>query len=187
MFQDIQEFLDGAYNGAVLFSFGSIVRLSSLPPPTVRKFLNVISNMPQRFIMKYEEELPDAPPNVMYMKWLPQSDILAHPNVRAFVSHGGQASTMEAVYFAKPLVAVPFFGDQYHNANNVVCSGAAILLDIDNFSQADFLRALSAVLNDSWLRSDKYRGSVTDKKYCTHETDVILHYIYLKSKALPDK
>ncbi|XP_046663501.1 UDP-glucosyltransferase 2-like [Homalodisca vitripennis] len=157
--KDIQEFLDGAYNGAVLFSFGSIVRLSSLPPPTVRKFLNVISNMPQRFIMKYEEELPDAPPNVMYMKWLPQSDILAHPNVRAFVSHGGQASTMEAVYFAKPLVAVPFFGDQYHNANNVVCSGAAILLDIDNFSQADFLRALSAVLNDSWYIENMKRLS----------------------------
>ena len=33
-------------------------------------------------IWKWEAEMPDAPPNVLISSWLPQLDILAHPNVK---------------------------------------------------------------------------------------------------------
>ncbi|XP_046661716.1 UDP-glucosyltransferase 2-like [Homalodisca vitripennis] len=147
--KDIKEFLDGAKDGVVLVSFGSLVRMAALPPRVIRMFLEVFSTLPQRFILKYEDELPNTPPNVMIKKWIPQLDITAHPNVRAIIAHGGLASTTEAVHFAKPLVLIPFYTDQYQNANNIIRRGGGILLDISNLSQRDISQALTTVLNDA--------------------------------------
>ncbi|XP_046662990.1 UDP-glucosyltransferase 2-like [Homalodisca vitripennis] len=147
--EDLEQLLDGAEDGALLVSFGSLVRMSSLPPQVIRMFLDVFSTLPQRVIFKYETELEAVPSNVFVRKWVPQSDIIAHPNVRAVISHGGQASTIEAVYFGKPLVVIPFFGDQYQNAKNVVRRGVGLMLDIDNLSQRDITYAVKTIMNDT--------------------------------------
>ena len=36
-----------------------------------------------------EDNIADLPKNVMIKKWVPQQDILAHPNLKLFVTHGG--------------------------------------------------------------------------------------------------
>lgn len=45
------------------------------------------------FIWKFEKPMTDLklPKNVIIRPWLPQSDILAHPNIKAFITHGGKA------------------------------------------------------------------------------------------------
>ncbi|KAG8303495.1 UDP-glucosyltransferase 2-like [Homalodisca vitripennis] len=146
--KDIKEFLDNANNGVILMSFGSLVKVSSLPPQLIRMFLDVFASLPQRVIFKYEEDGLEVPSNVMYKHWLPQSDIIAHPNVRVLISHGGLASTTEAVHHAKPLIAIPFFADQFKNAWNVIYRGGGILLDFDSISQNEFSQALKAVLKN---------------------------------------
>ena len=54
------------------------------------------------------------------MSWLPQNDLLAHPNMHAFLSHAGINSQYESAYHAVPLVAMPCLGDQYANADRIV-------------------------------------------------------------------
>ena len=51
----------------------------------------------------------------MVSKWLPQNDLLAHPNLRVFVTHGGLLSLQEAIYHKTPLVGVPLVNDQKPN------------------------------------------------------------------------
>ena len=51
--------------------------------------------------------MEDKPQNVMLSKWLPQQDILGHPNLRVFVSHGGQSSCQESLCHQKPMVRYP--------------------------------------------------------------------------------
>lgn len=51
----------------------------------------------------------------MIQKWLPQNDILAHPNVKLFITHSGLFGTFEALANGVPLMMIPFFGDQYRN------------------------------------------------------------------------
>ena len=46
--------------------------------------------------------MKDKPSNVKLSKWLPQEAILAHPNLKLFVTHGGQSSSQEALCHKKP-------------------------------------------------------------------------------------
>lgn len=39
-------------------------------------FQEVLAQVPQRVLWKYEDEMKDLPKNVMIRKWLPQRDIL---------------------------------------------------------------------------------------------------------------
>ncbi|KAG5670631.1 hypothetical protein PVAND_000879 [Polypedilum vanderplanki] len=57
----------------------------------------------------------NKPDNVMISSWLPQRDILAHPNVKAYICHGGLLGTTEAVYEGVPVLGIPIFGDQKTN------------------------------------------------------------------------
>lgn len=69
--------------------------------------------------------------------------ILGHPKVIAFVSHGGMLSMSESVHCGKPLIAVPFFGDQYSNAAAAVNSGVGIKLDFRDLNN----NSLAAAIN----------------------------------------
>ena len=57
-----------------------------------------------------------AAPNLRLLPWLPQNDLLGHPAVVAFLSHGGIHSMYEAIYHAVPMVMVPLTADQFDNA-----------------------------------------------------------------------
>ena len=51
--------------------------------------------------------------------WLPQQDVLAHPNLKVFITHAGQSSFQETLCHQKPVVAIPVSGDQPINALEV--------------------------------------------------------------------
>lgn len=87
-----QEFIDNSEHGVILFSLGSFLQSSDLPKEKVDIFLKVFSKLKQRVIWKYEDNSLVTPPNVLIKKWLPQSDILAHPNVVLFITHGGDST-----------------------------------------------------------------------------------------------
>lgn len=70
-------------------------------------FSDSLRMLKQQVIWKYEEDkylINRIPPNVMIRKWLPQSDILAHKNVRLFISHAGMFGTFEVRHNIKALI-----------------------------------------------------------------------------------
>uniref|UniRef100_A0A8C6IHR7 glucuronosyltransferase n=1 Tax=Mus spicilegus TaxID=10103 RepID=A0A8C6IHR7_MUSSI len=54
-------------------------------------------------------------PNVKIVDWIPQNDLLAHPSIRLFVTHGGLNSVNEAIEHGVPMVGTTIFGDQPEN------------------------------------------------------------------------
>ncbi|TMW43526.1 hypothetical protein DOY81_011392, partial [Sarcophaga bullata] len=86
--KDIVNFLDSANEtGAILFSLGSNLKGSSIKPETATHIFNVLSTLKQKVIWKWEdlENTPGRSPNILYKKWMPQDDILAHPNIKLFI------------------------------------------------------------------------------------------------------
>lgn len=52
--------------------------------------------------------------------------VLFHPACQAFVTHCGMSSTHEAAASGKPVVAIPFGGDQFINAQHAVDQGRGV-------------------------------------------------------------
>lgn len=50
--------------------------ISYITKQKINMILSVFSKIPQTVIMKYEENLPDLPKNIIIRSWVPQRDIL---------------------------------------------------------------------------------------------------------------
>jgi len=158
--EDLQKFIDEAPDGVIYFSMGSGLYSSDMPDSKLKAFIEVFSKQKQRILWKWEKDsLPGQPKNVKIGKWLPQSDILAHPNVRLFITHGGLLSTQETVYWGVPVVGIPLLGDQKLNMARAVAAGYGILLDYANVTAESLDWALKEALENSRYREKVQRLS----------------------------
>lgn len=84
------------------FSLGTNAKSTFLPVKTVPTLLNVYGKLKQRVIMKWESyTLEGKPENVLTSKWLPQNDVLAQLNIKAFISRCGLGGVAEAKFYRK--------------------------------------------------------------------------------------
>ncbi|KAJ9581435.1 hypothetical protein L9F63_023367, partial [Diploptera punctata] len=164
--KDLQIFLDGAKDGFIFFSLGSNLHSDALPKEKIRALLDAFSELPQRVLWKFESDnLEGLPPNVKIGKWLPQSDILAHPNIRMFMSHCGKMSSIESIFRGVPIVGIPFFADQHFNIANLISKGIAIKLDHSTMNKQSILTAVQEILNNSSYRVNMKKLSAIYKDH----------------------
>ncbi|KAL3288270.1 hypothetical protein HHI36_002718 [Cryptolaemus montrouzieri] len=123
---DLQRILDDAKTGLVYFSLGTNVRFEHVEENIKQEILKALGDLPYTVLCKWEsEDYPGKPNNVVLRKWIPQQSILAHPNVKVFVTQGGLQSSEEAIINGVPLVVIPFLGDQPLNAKILTSRGMA--------------------------------------------------------------
>lgn len=147
----LQQLLDNAEHGVILISWGSQLKTSSLSSTKRDGLLRALARLKQQIIWKWENDtLPNKPDNVHIMKWLPQRDILAHPNVRVFFTHGGLLGLTESVSSGVPLVGMPMCGDQFLNIASLKQRGMAIQLDFESLSEQSTFEALSNALDPKY-------------------------------------
>ncbi|XP_063069610.1 UDP-glucuronosyltransferase-like isoform X8 [Engraulis encrasicolus] len=146
--QEVEEFVSGSGEaGFVIFTLGSMV--SQMPEKKAHEFFEAFRQIPQRVVWRYTGPVPEnAPKNVKLMKWLPQNDLLGHPKVRAFITHGGSHGIYEGICHGVPMVMLPLFGDQPDNAQRMVSRGVAEALSITDVTSEKLLTALNKVIND---------------------------------------
>ncbi|XP_046416327.1 UDP-glycosyltransferase UGT5-like [Neodiprion fabricii] len=151
--KDLQDFLDSAEHGVLYFSWGSMVRASSMPNETLATIVEALGRLKQKVLWKWEnDDLPNKPKNLMTRQWLPQFDVLSHPNVKGFLAHAGLLGLSEAIYVGVPIVAVPMFGDQHGNAKAAEARGAAIILQYEDITVDTLTGALNEILNNPSYR-----------------------------------
>ena len=82
------------------------------------------------------------------MNWLPQNDLLAHKDIKAFVCHVGHHSLYESAYHGVPVVAVPLCGDQFSNAKKAEYFGLGIVVDHQSMNNQQLLEAIQRVVSE---------------------------------------
>lgn len=161
--EDLEEFIKGSGDaGFIYFSMGSSVKAVNMPVYLRQLLMIVFKSLPQRVLWKYESEddMPDLPSNVKLGRWLPQQDILGHPKLRAFVTHGGLLSMFETVYHGVPIVTLPVFCDHDSNAAKAELDGYALKLDFETLSAEKLVWGIKKIIHDP-----KYRREVKNRQY----------------------
>lgn len=111
--------------------------------------MDTFAELPYQVLWKFENDtLPDKPKNVRIEKWLPQQDLLGHPNIKLFITQAGLQSTEEAIVNHVPLLAIPFLADQHANAKKITKLGMGLHLDITTLSKEQFKTAITQIVSN---------------------------------------
>ncbi|KAK5638201.1 hypothetical protein RI129_012496 [Pyrocoelia pectoralis] len=151
--KELQSVLDKATNGFIYFSLGSNVKSEFLPDHTIDLILEVFAELPYTILWKFGEEITNKPNNVIISKWLPQEDVLRHPNIKLFITQGGLQSMDEAIFSHVPMVGIPFFGDQPYNVKKLVNKGLGLELNYQNLEKNHFKETILEVINNPRYRN----------------------------------
>lgn len=156
---DLKYFMDGAENGAIIFSLGTIT--STLPANVATEIAAGLALLPQRVVWRYSGlPIPTLGNNTKLLSWIPQNDLLGHPNAKAFIAHGGENGIYEAIYHGVPIVGFPLFGDNYENLLRLSIKGAAVLLEnLHQLSRQDVYTAVRTVIENPSYRASMQKLS----------------------------
>ncbi|CAG9860476.1 unnamed protein product [Phyllotreta striolata] len=159
--QDIQSFLDDSLNEVIYFSLGSNVKCNVLTENFKRVVMEAFTELPYKVILKTDCNMTSVPSNVFIKKWMPQQDVLRHPNIKLFISQGGLQSLQESISNSIPLIGIPFFGDQITNVNRMVKRGYGIKLDKRTINKDILIKAIKEVMNNpKYRQTAKLMGDI---------------------------
>lgn len=97
--------------------------------------------------------------NTLIVDWMPQKDLLGHPQTKAFVAHGGTNGVQEAIYHGVPVLGIPLFFDQYDNLLRLQARGAGKMIILSDINKHNFEQSITEVLYKDSYRQNMQRLS----------------------------
>jgi len=129
----------------VYLSLGS---LGSADLPLMRQLVDALAQTRARVIVSkgpLHDQLELAE-NMIGAEYLPQISVL--PQVDAVITHGGNNTVTECLFFGKPMVVLPLFWDQPDNAQRIAETGFGVRLPTYGAGPHELGEALHTVLTD---------------------------------------
>ncbi|XP_002031666.2 UDP-glucuronosyltransferase 2B20 [Drosophila sechellia] len=174
---DLKVFIDEAEHGVILFSLGLEQDSKDLPRKTQEILMETFKSVPQRVIWKFDgEPTMSLGSDIYHSKLLPQQAILAHPNVKLFISHCGMISLIEAAYYAKPVLGLPSFFDQFRNLEIMKEEGAALQLNINSLTVRELKDAVHSMINEPEYRESALAISQRFRDQPMHPLDTDIYW-----------
>jgi polyene glycosyltransferase len=183
---DISSWLD-LRESVVYMGFGTVTRLSA---DDVHNLVEVARRLEGnhhvlwRLPRNQQKFLPPAeelPANLRIEEWFPsQIDVLAHPHVKVFFTHGGGSGFHQGLYFGKPLVIRPLWIDCYDQAVRGRDAGVGLMLDRPEvFDPDDVVDKLTQVLTTDSFRQRAEMFAALQRKAGGRETaaDLLLSLV----------
>ncbi|XP_076167851.1 UDP-glucosyltransferase 2 isoform X2 [Ptiloglossa arizonensis] len=177
----LEKWMNESTSGFFYFSFGSMVKIESFPSKYLKIFYNSLGKIaPVRVLMKIpnpSELPPNLPKNIHILPWIPQVKVLKHPNIKAFITHGGLMGTQEAIHYGVPLIGIPLFADQFINIETYVRNNIAVGLDLNTLTEEKMDQALHVILHDSKYRDTAREVSARFLDRPQSATDTAVYWI----------
>ncbi|KAH8278409.1 hypothetical protein KR018_002713, partial [Drosophila ironensis] len=147
--EELQRFLDEAEHGVIYFSMGMEILIRYLPDNMQEPLLQTFAQLKQRVVWKSDlSTMAGKSDNVFVISHAPQRAILAHPNTRLFITHGGLLSVIEAIHSGVPMLGLPFYFDQFGNLHRVESAGMARVLDSSSLNTKSLSSAIGEMINN---------------------------------------
>ncbi len=145
---EVPDELAGGEGPLVYLSLGS---LGSADVELMRKLVAELADQPYRVVVSKGPQASEfeLAPNMVGAEFLPQTSIL--PEVDLVITHGGNNTVTESLYFGKPTVVLPLFWDQHDNAQRLDETGFGIRLDTYGHAPEELSGAIDRLLGDREL------------------------------------
>uniref|UniRef100_A0A8C5FR93 UDP-glucuronosyltransferase n=1 Tax=Gadus morhua TaxID=8049 RepID=A0A8C5FR93_GADMO len=155
----LEEFVQSAgEHGVIIMTLGTLV--NALPDDIAEEIASVFAKMPQKVIWRNIGKRPSTlGNNTLIVDWMPQKDLLGHPQTKVFVAHGGTNGVQEAIYYGVPVLGIPLFFDQYDNLLRLQERGAGKILKLAEVNGRTFEQGLGEVLHQDSYRNNMQRLS----------------------------
>ncbi|MEQ2241541.1 hypothetical protein ILYODFUR_026400 [Ilyodon furcidens] len=156
---DLEKFVQSAgEHGVIIMTLGTLV--NALPKAVADEIASVFAKMPQKVIWRHKGERPSTlGNNTLILDWMPQKDLLGHPQIKVFVAHGGTNGVQEAIYYGVPVLGIPLFFDQYDNLLRLQERGSAKIIQLADFNGHNFENAIKELLYNISYRQNMQRLS----------------------------
>ncbi|XP_067236297.1 UDP-glucuronosyltransferase 2A3-like isoform X3 [Chanodichthys erythropterus] len=156
---DLEEFVQSSgEHGVIIMTLGTV--FGQLLSENNDEIAAAFAQLPQKVIWRHTGPRPaNLGNNTLIVDWLPQNDLLGHPQTKVFVAHGGTNGVQEAIYHGVPIVGLPLAFDQPDNLSRMQAKGTAKIVDFATLDRNVFLEALKEVLHNSSYRENMQRLS----------------------------
>uniref|UniRef100_A0A3Q4H4H0 UDP-glucuronosyltransferase n=1 Tax=Neolamprologus brichardi TaxID=32507 RepID=A0A3Q4H4H0_NEOBR len=150
---ELEEFVQSAgKHGVIIMSLGTYV--SALPKEIADEIVkNAISALTQHY------RPSTLGNNTLIVDWMPQKDLLGHPQTKVFVAHGGTNGVQEAIYYGVPVLGIPLFFDQYDKLLRLQERGAGKIIRLADVNGHSFEQGLKEVIHQESYRLNIQRLS----------------------------
>ncbi|MFH4981625.1 hypothetical protein AB6A40_008334 [Gnathostoma spinigerum] len=115
--------------------------------------------------------------NIHFFKWIPQIDLLGNPKTRAFITHGGMNSVIEASVSGVPIIGIPIYADQYVNTAVAVKRGYGIRILKKDVNKKSLTKALQAILSVSNSSNFYIKNVDLAKRFLPNRSDELVRNI----------
>lgn len=155
--QDLLSILDASEKGVVYFSLGAIQEAEQLSIHILQTLADSFRELPFTVLWKIgNTTMFNKPDNVIAQDWFPQQQILAHPNVKAFITHGGSCSLQEAIFYEVPIIGFPNVKSRKVFIRQVTKHGAGEILDPSYMDKENVKSVITTVAT-----KDEYKLAIT--------------------------
>ncbi|XP_040924362.1 UDP-glucuronosyltransferase 2C1-like [Betta splendens] len=173
---ELEEFVrSSGEHGVVLMSLGTLVQ--GLPTDITSEIAAAFAQLPQKVVWRHVGQRPrNLGNNTVLVDWMPQNDLLGHPQVKAFVAHGGTNGIYESIYHGVPILGIPLLFDQFENVLRIQARGAAKMVDVTQVTRQNFLKAIQEVLHNPSYRDNMKRLSALHRDRPQHPLDTAVFW-----------
>jgi len=129
----------------------SLGSLGSADVALMEKLVAELAGAPYRVVVSKGPQADEfeLAGNMDGAEFLPQTEIL--PKVDLVITHGGNNTVTESLYFGKPMVVLPIFWDQHDNAQRLDETGFGVRLDTYRHTGEELTGAIERLLADEAL------------------------------------
>ena len=137
--------LTGGDQPLIYLSMGS---LGSADVELMRNLISELAEAPYRVIVSKgpQHDQFELAANMAGAEFLPQTSVL--PQVDLVITHGGNNTVTESLYFGKPMVLLPIFWDQHDNGQRIDETGYGVRLDTYGHEPEQLEGAIDRLLSD---------------------------------------
>lgn len=145
----IRRFMDESPSGVIYLNLGDEKLCNEISQDKLNVLFHVLGQRKERVLWTCHDvqKLEGQPKNIMIQHLVPQTDILAHPHIRLFVTNGDIMGLQEGIVRHVPLLVMPLFKNEMANSFQVEKLQIGLRLDYTNLTQISFQWALETIMH----------------------------------------